>query len=108
MRRSVPRTTSDSCGAEPGQHFWNVSCYEDDPWAPVNYHTIRGEIDVKLVQQTAEVLAGLDMCELIGRALVVYDYDGQGSACGFLIPETTVADGLVQPAGYSGSALVFH
>jgi len=98
--------TGKSCSEDPGQHFWNVSYYNDDPWTPVDYATINGLIGVGTVQRTAEVLTGLDMSELIGRALVVHDFNGQGIACGILVPETTVANGFVQPVGYTGTKQV--
>jgi len=98
--------TGKSCSEDPGQHFWNVSYYNEDPWTPVSYKTISGEIGVGTVQQTSEVLTGLDMAEMIGRALVVHDFDGQGISCGILTPENTVANGFVHPVGYSGSKQV--
>jgi len=100
------KETPNSCGvhihagfscADAQGHYWDKEAINSDPWATVTYKGPWG---------SAKVTTGETMYDVLGRTMVVHDYDGSRAACGIIQPCTTSVPEMGRYGTYTGSLQV--
>lgn len=88
-----------SVAADIGGHYYDSTTYTTDPWLTVMYNAT----DSPSNTLSLPVTTGLTASDILGRAMVIHDFEGGRIACG-IIKEATVSSFSAYP-GYTGNLM---
>mmetsp|Transcript_62154 Transcript_62154/g.116269 ORF Transcript_62154/g.116269 Transcript_62154/m.116269 type:complete len:346 (+) Transcript_62154:65-1102(+) len=82
-----------------GGHYWNSTTYTEDPWQTIMYNTSMGYPAV--TASPIAVITGTSQMDILGRAMVIHDYEGGRIACGII--ETATQSAFEKYPGFTGT-----
>lgn len=88
-----------SVAADIGGHYYDSTAYTTDPWLTVMYNATSSPSNT----QSLPVSTGLPATYILGRVMVIHDFEGGRIACG-IIKEATVSSFSAYP-GYTGTLM---